>query len=1244
MRTSTTAILAAATLAVACPTAPAAADPIACQREIVKRSAELVQLEAKELQRCEERAREGGGACPDARAAAKIAKVQSKLRAAIGKRCGGDDRACGTPDDEPLAAIGWDLGTCPAPPPAACEGALADCGDVADCLACADGHGVARAIGLYYDALAAGGDGAVGKCRRVIGKEGAKLLRERAKVLRACRDDVLAGKASGPCPDARAAARIARAEAKLVQRLCKACGGGDRACGTGGDDVPPDAIGFPAQCPAVMPPGAASCAASVDSLPALVECVRCVTAFETDCLGALPAPALGAYPPECRVGPGGGGVTHVITDGPTECTDALVAFFIAAAGDTIEFGEGAFECATTLVMSHKEGITVRGQGMDKTVLDFLGSHAPEGLSFSHMTGITVEDLTVIDTPGFSIKISDSHHVVLRNVRAMWSSADGPDPRGGMDPTMPSTLDVTCIHALSFPESAGTYVDRNGVSRPYVTDGGNGGYAIYPVLSDDVLLDNVIALGASDAGIYVGQSNDIVVRNSEALFNVAGFEIENSDNADVGPGNVAHCNTGGFLTFDLPGLNQYGDRTRTFDNYAGYNNTPNFAPGGIVRSVPQGVGFLQLGYDEHEVFGNTIEWNRTVGFVFVSHELLGGSSDLRMDYYPEAIHLHDNVFTTNGTLPQPPQPEAIICQPGTGGDTGVPCIPAGVDDGHPSLLPALIQLKGTLALDGFGPTGAHVVWDGMLDLTSNGCALAPELAGIVDANGKPQYTGQHSPTCRYNDYKFTDPGDPATRRHPAYWSCITDQGDPGGNTFSPDSRKYLNFENTDPLDPPLTDVDAHDCPGRFGTQLAPLPAAVVEEYVPGAGGEPPPSQAEIDAICASFGGDQINRAALPFNCRWLSQYNLFADPTDPRAGAHEGGILFDLTTPLFSDYAVKYRFLFLPPGAPAGWRAGDAGAPNATLDLPVGTVLAKTFAFRSGADEEIVETRLLIHRETGAGDSFWEGMAFIWETDAGGNRADARLAVAGGTAAVAWDYEDPDPDVTATYTGATDAYAVPHANQCGSCHSNADREPGDAPIGLKVRLLNRPIDPGTGPVNQLRHWIDSGRLAGAPPLAVDASHVATNVPRAPRFNVAGDWLAYPSIGPLEARFDAMTAGERDLEMRARAWLESNCAHCHNQNGLAQSSGVFLDVFRTVDLNYGICKTPTTAGSSSGGRSFDIVPGSADGSILSFRIHEANPSTQMPPIARSVAHDEGVSVIDEWIDTVVDGDYAGAGCEQ
>ena len=105
------------------------------------------------------------------------------------------------------------------------------------------------------------------------------------------------------------------------------------------------------------------------------------------------------------------------------------------------------------------------------------------------------------------------------------------------------------------------------------------------------------------------------------------------------------------------------------------------------------------------------------------------------------------------------------------------------------------------------------------------------------------------------------------------------------------------------------------------------------------------------------------------------------------------------------------------------------------------------------------------------------MAFIWETDGSGNRTDARLAIAGGTASVSWNYEDPDPDVDRDLRRQHDQLPIPHANQCGTCHINDDKEPGDSPIGAKVRLLNRPMDYGSGPENQLQHWIDAGLLSG-----------------------------------------------------------------------------------------------------------------------------------------------------------------------
>jgi hypothetical protein len=213
----------------------------------------------------------------------------------------------------------------------------------------------------------------------------------------------------------------------------------------------------------------------------------------------------------------------------------------------------------------------------------------------------------------------------------------------------------------------------------------------------------------------------------------------------------------------------------------------------------------------------------------------------------------------------------------------------------------------------------------------------------------------------------------------------------------------------------------------------------------------------------------------------------------------------------------------PAAGPAGDLArGQHLRAERDARLPGGHEIAKTFAFPNGANEEVVETRLLIHRAKTGGGSYWEGMAFIWDKDGSGNRTDAHLAIAGGTASVAWNYEDPDPDVNATYVGSTNRYLIPHANQCGTCHVNDDKDPGDSPIGPKVRLLNRPVDYGSGPENQLQHWVSAGLLGGAPALTSTgprrdqrAAAAALHCPATPR---------HPASEPA-ARADDVTRSTR-----------------------------------------------------------------------------------------------------------------------
>ncbi|MBZ2190001.1 right-handed parallel beta-helix repeat-containing protein [Alcanivorax sp. JB21] len=887
----------------------------------------------------------------------------------------------------------------------------------------------------------------------------------------------------------------------------------------------------------------------------------------------------------------------LITPGDDATQRALEAFIAAGPGDDIEFAPGYYEMDTGLVLQHGENVTIRGAGRDATVLNFRDANTAEGILVSNTRGVTLRDMSVVDTPGDGIKVKGSDFVNFIDLRMLWSSND---------------LRVT---ASNVPASLHWDCPDN-----YVVSSSNGRYAIYPVESRNILVDNVEAIGASDAGIYVGQSNDVIIRNSRAAFNVAGFEIENTNRADQYD-NLAECNTGGFLIFDLPGLSQFGDGTRLFNNVSRNNNLSNFAAGGIVRAVPKGTGALILSYDRIEIFDNVFEDHQTANIIIASYELLGGDGDRRMDLYPEGIQIRNNVLKNAGYNP-PLELTLENLQ--------------GLSDGEVEfLLPTLVRLK-NLGL------GAHIVWDGLYDDLDADCPYPVNADGEpveADEFGKPQFSSADpNPECRHNAFKFDQEGQ---RLKPDFWLCIEDNefvsgplvealGDllgpisgllqPIGQLVSP--AHFLNFHGLD-LDPTKlrdNDMTPHQCAATLGSTLASLPPVTLAPYTPVAGSEQPPSEAEILAVCEAGEADTINWPALAFNCPDLAHYNLFSDATDPRSTPRgERTLPYDLTTPLFSDYSVKYRTVFLPPGTSARWRDSDDGI-NETLLFPVGTVISKTFSFPDGNNEAVVETRLLIKRANADGSFNWQGLPYIWETGEDGERQ-ARLALGGGRAAVSWRYND--PHVGTPYVGSTDSYSIPHANQCITCHANDDRERGSAPIGPKVRYLNTPFDyTDLGPRNQLAHWIDQGMLAEAPALTLNGQQIATNVERVGIFNLPGD-SGQAANSPA------------DIEHRARAYLESNCAHCHNPAGSASNTGLFLDVQRRVDGAYGICKRPTAAGDGSGGRRFDIVPAKAHDSILTFRMeNEDRADARMPPIARSVAHAEGVDLVTRWINQVVE----------
>jgi uncharacterized repeat protein (TIGR03806 family) len=299
-------------------------------------------------------------------------------------------------------------------------------------------------------------------------------------------------------------------------------------------------------------------------------------------------------------------------------------------------------------------------------------------------------------------------------------------------------------------------------------------------------------------------------------------------------------------------------------------------------------------------------------------------------------------------------------------------------------------------------------------------------------------------------------------------------------------------------------------------------------------------------------------------------------------------VYDLNTPLFSDYALKLRTLYLPDGKAAVWNATES------FDFPVGTIVTKTFFYQVGVTEDsltrhtswdgtaakvnfddfrIMETRVLVRQPSG-----WDALPYIW------NGEDAVLSITGKVIPASLDGED-------------FAYLVPSRNECGSCHITNHTAKQLLPIGLKARHLNRPSPTGNG--NQLVALADRGWLS-----------------------------ALPEIESV-SRSSAMHDPTSNVEDRARAYLDINCGHCHNANGAADTSGLLLDRTATDARQMGRCKPTIAAGHGSGGRTYGIVPGHPDDSILLWRMQTTDPGARMPEIGRSLVHIQGVDLVREWI---------------
>lgn len=315
---------------------------------------------------------------------------------------------------------------------------------------------------------------------------------------------------------------------------------------------------------------------------------------------------------------------------------------------------------------------------------------------------------------------------------------------------------------------------------------------------------------------------------------------------------------------------------------------------------------------------------------------------------------------------------------------------------------------------------------------------------------------------------------------------------------------------------------------------------------------------------------------------LSDYDFFVGTLKDLTPA-EDVIPYDLNTPLFSDYTHKMRFFKLPEGATIAYREKEV------LDFPVGTYIIKNFYYKNDetrpeAGRRIMETRLLLREDDG-----WKTLpSYVWDDE----QTEAYLTVEGATKDVAWiNDEGKKMEV---------AYSVPSQVLCKSCHVNNNQL---TPIGPKARQLNRDFAFASGTKNQLTHYADLGLLKNMSDIS--------SVKRSPIWDD-------PSTG--------------NLHSRALAYLDMNCGHCHSKGGPGNTSALHLTEFETNEFNLGIDKHPIAAGKGTGGRPYDIVKGSADNSIMVYRMASHDPSEMMPEVGRKLVHDEGVALITEWINAM------------
>ena len=324
---------------------------------------------------------------------------------------------------------------------------------------------------------------------------------------------------------------------------------------------------------------------------------------------------------------------------------------------------------------------------------------------------------------------------------------------------------------------------------------------------------------------------------------------------------------------------------------------------------------------------------------------------------------------------------------------------------------------------------------------------------------------------------------------------------------------------------------------------------------------------------------LSTSPLDYAKPTLSQFGFFKEPLNLQNPA-DGVIPYSVASSLFSDYAEKLRFIKVPNGQKLTTNS------DGSFNYPKGSVLIKTFYYPDNFNEpeknrRIIETRLLIKTKTD-----WVALPYVWNNE----QTDAVLEIAGDRLPVNWiDKNNNHIEIE---------YSVPNMNQCKGCHVHHNEF---KPLGPKLKNINFNYHYNDGAFNQMDKWIALGLL--------EASPLFTELPKSINYND-------PQSG--------------SVEKRARAWLDVNCANCHQLGGPAESSGLFLESEQLNRRKLGVMKPPIAAGRGAGNHKYTIVPGHPDKSIMVYRIDSTDPGIMMPELGRKLVHQEGLDLIRQWIE--------------